>query len=167
MISRFSQVARSSREPPLFCKSWRFTFLSHSSINTPITHKRKRASRENFERETLKKNKIVSLTIYTLESLQIPQLSSSSLSNSWEAFYQTLFSPYSSLWKGCLDFWEAVRNEPIYIGWCYSLQAESGKLEKKKVRRNLVGAKSLEGLGALGRLGLEGLLLSLYPNFIF
>jgi hypothetical protein len=25
----------------------------------------------------------------------------------------------------------------------------------------------LEGLGALGRLGLEGLLLSLYPNYIF
>ena len=89
-ISRLSQVTRSSREPPLFCKSWRFTFLSHSSINTPFTHKRKRASRENFKRETLKKNKIDSPTIYTLESLQIPQLSSSPLSNSWEAFYQNL-----------------------------------------------------------------------------
>ena len=32
--------------------------------------------------------------------------------------------------------------------------AESGKLEKKKVWRNLVGARSLEGLGTLGRLGL-------------
>ena len=80
-ISRLSQVARSSREPPLFCKTWRFTFLSHSSINTPITHDWKRASRENFERETLKKNKIDSHTIYTLETLQIPQLSSSPLSN--------------------------------------------------------------------------------------
>ena len=70
-ISRLSQVARSSRKPPLFCKSWRFTFLSNSNINTPFTHKRKRASRENFERETLKKNKINSPTIYTLESLQI------------------------------------------------------------------------------------------------
>ena len=68
-ISRLSQVARSSREPPLFCKTWRFTFLSHSSINTPFTHKCKSASRENFERETLKKNKIDSPTIYTLESL--------------------------------------------------------------------------------------------------
>ena len=57
-ISRLSQVARPSREPPLFCKTWRFTFLSHSSINTPYTHKWKRASTENFERETLKKNKI-------------------------------------------------------------------------------------------------------------
>ena len=80
-VSRLSQVVWPSREPPLFCKTWRFTFSSHPSINIPYTHKWKRASRENFERETLKKNKIYSLTIYTLESLQIPQLSSSSLSN--------------------------------------------------------------------------------------
>ena len=44
---------------------------------------------------------------------------------------------------------------------------ESGKLEKKKIRRNLVGARSLEGLGTLGRLGLEGLLLFMYLNYIF
>ena len=43
---------------------------------------------------------------------------------------------------------------------------ESGKLKKTKVRRNLVGARSLEGIGTLGRLGLEGLLLFIYPNFI-
>ena len=85
-----SQVARPSREPPLFCKTWRFTFSPHLSINTPYTHKWKRASWENFERETLKKNKIDSPTIYTLESLQIPQLSFSPLSNPWEAFYQNL-----------------------------------------------------------------------------
>ena len=52
-------------------------------------------------------------------------------------------------------------------GGCYGLVAESGKLEKKKVRRNLVEARSLEGLGTLGRLGLEGLLLFMYPNYIF
>ena len=40
---------------------------------------------------------------------------------------------------------------------------ESGKLEKT-VRRNLVGARSLEGLGTLGRLGLEGLLLFIIPT---
>ena len=44
--------------------------------------------------------------------------------------------------------------------------AESGKLEKTKVRRNLVGARSLEGLSTLGRLGLEGLLLFMFPNFV-
>ena len=45
--------------------------------------------------------------------------------------------------------------------------AEFGKLEKKKVRRNLVEARSLEGLGTSSRLGLEGLLLFMYPNYIF
>ena len=44
--------------------------------------------------------------------------------------------------------------------------AESDKLKKTKVRLNLVGARSLEGLGTLGRLDLEGLLLFMYPNFI-
>ena len=42
----------------------------------------------------------------------------------------------------------------------------SGKLEKTKVWHNLVGARSLEGLGTLGRLGLKSLLLFIYPNFI-
>ena len=44
--------------------------------------------------------------------------------------------------------------------------AESSKLEKTKVRRNLVEARSSEGLGALSRLGLEGFLLFMYPNLI-
>ena len=35
--------------------------------------------------------------------------------------------------------------------------AECSKLEKTKVRRNLVRARSLEGLGTPSRLGLEGL----------
>ena len=44
--------------------------------------------------------------------------------------------------------------------------AVSGKLKKTNVQRNLVGVRSLEGLGTLGRLGLEGLLLFMYPNFV-
>ena len=43
-------------------------------------------------------------------------------------------------------------------------RAEFGKLEKTKVQRNLVGARSLKGLGTLGRLGLEGLLRSCIPT---
>ena len=42
----------------------------------------------------------------------------------------------------------------------------SGKLEKTKVRRNLIGARSFEGLGTLGRLGFKGFLLFMNPNFI-
>ena len=44
--------------------------------------------------------------------------------------------------------------------------AGSSKLEKTKIQRNLVGVRSLEALSTLGRLGLEGLLLFMYPNFI-
>ena len=40
------------------------------------------------------------------------------------------------------------------------------KAKKDAIRLNLVGARSLEGLGVLGRLGLEGLLLFMYLNFI-
>ena len=49
------------------------------------------------------------------------------------------------------------------IQWAYW---EIWKAKEDTVRLNLVGAKSLEGLDALGRLGLEGLLLFVYPNFI-
>ena len=44
--------------------------------------------------------------------------------------------------------------------------AKSGKLRKTKVWHDLVGVRNLEGLDTLGRLGLEGLLLFMYPNFI-
>ena len=37
---------------------------------------------------------------------------------------------------------------------------------KEDLRHNLVEARSLEGLGTLGRLGLKGILLVMYPNFI-
>ena len=49
------------------------------------------------------------------------------------------------------------------IQWVYC-----GILEAKEdtVRFNLVGARNLEGLGALSRLSLEGFLLFMYPNFI-
>ena len=47
--------------------------------------------------------------------------------------------------------------------WAYCGIREA---KEDKVRRNPVGARNLEGLGALGRLGLEGLLLFMYPNFI-
>ena len=47
--------------------------------------------------------------------------------------------------------------------WAYCRIREA---KEDKVKRNPVGARSLEGLGALGRLGLEDLLLFIYPNFI-
>ena len=62
--------------------------------------------------------------------------------------------------------WEAVRKEPI-SHWLM-LWSSSGIREARKE----IGlaqprwSRSLEGLGTLGRLGLEGLLLFVYPNYI-
>ena len=47
--------------------------------------------------------------------------------------------------------------------WAY---CEIQEAKEDKVRRNPVGTRNLVGLGALGKLGLEGLLLFMYPNFI-
>ena len=47
--------------------------------------------------------------------------------------------------------------------WAYCGTREA---KEDNVKRNPVGARSLEGLGALGRLGLKGLLLFMYLNFI-
>ena len=51
----------------------------------------------------------------------------------------------------------------LLMQWAYCGIREA---KEGKVRCNPVGARSLEGLGALRRLGLEGLLLFMYPNFI-
>jgi len=48
--------------------------------------------------------------------------------------------------------------------WAYS---GIRKARKDTVKLNLVGVRSFEGLGALDRLGLEGLLLLMYPNWFF
>ena len=45
--------------------------------------------------------------------------------------------------------------------WAY---CSNQKAREDIVRLNLVGAKSLEGLGASSKLGLEGLLLFMYSN---
>ena len=46
----------------------------------------------------------------------------------------------------------------------YEVYCGIWKVREDKVRRNPVGVRSLEGLGASGRLGLESFLLFMYPN---
>ena len=53
-----SPVTMTSRQTTLFGKNWPFTFQTYTSINTPYTHVLLRASRENFERETLEKTRL-------------------------------------------------------------------------------------------------------------
>ena len=56
--SRLNPIARSSRQNTLFGKIWLFTFLLTLIYIYPYSHDSKRASRENFERETLKKTRL-------------------------------------------------------------------------------------------------------------
>ena len=62
--SRLSQVARPSRQSTIMEKLTLCIPFS-LSINTPYTHEILRASKENFDRETLEKNKIDLSTIFT------------------------------------------------------------------------------------------------------
>ena len=56
--SRLNPVMRLSRQNTLFGKIWLFTFLLTLLYIYPYTHDSKRASRENFERETIKKTRL-------------------------------------------------------------------------------------------------------------
>ena len=67
--------------------------------------------------------------------------------------------------RRCFGAWEAVQKGPIHFVVQLTYY-EIRKAKKDKVQCYPVGARSLEGLGTLDRLGLEGLLLFMYPNFI-
>ena len=56
--SRLNPITRSSCQNTLFGKIWLFTFLLTLLYIYPYTHDSKRASKENFERETLEKTRL-------------------------------------------------------------------------------------------------------------
>ena len=162
---QLSQVARPSRQSTMLWKNWLFAFLSHSSINALYTHEILSASRENFERETLEKNKIDSSTIFTYWLFKF--LNSHPFHcYILERFISQNFSHHTHICeKAFWCFGKQFGSDHSYWLMLWVI-AESGKLKKTKVRHNLVGTRSLEGLGTLDRLGLEGFLLFMYPNFI-
>ena len=83
-------------------ENWPFAFQTYTSINTPYTHEMLRASRGNFERETLEKNKIDSSSIFILwfsKFLYSHPLHCYILER---YISQNLFSLYPYLWGGCL-----------------------------------------------------------------
>ena len=131
----------------------------------PYSHEMLRASRENFERETLGKTKIDSSTILDIWFSKF--LYSHPLHwHTLERFIsQILISTYPYKWGGILVLEKKFRDDQFtwLMQWAYY---RIWKAKENTVRLNLVRARSLKGLSALGRLGLEGLLLFVYPNFI-
>ena len=113
--SRLELATQSSRQTTMFGKNWHFAFQTHTSINTSYTHVLSRVSRENFERETLEKNKIDSSTIFILwfsKFLYFHHLHWYILER---YISQNLFSPYPYLWGGYLVLGKQLGGDQLIL----------------------------------------------------
>ena len=129
--SRLNLITRLSRQNTLFGKIWRFTFLLTLLYIHPYTHDSKRASRENFERETLEKTRLThpqSLLkrlfkfLYSLPfHCQILEM----------LFTKTFSHHIHSYERAVWCFGKQLGMNQFHIGWCYGQVVDSGKLEKK------------------------------------
>ena len=150
---------------PYFAEKWLFTFLTYPTINTFISTKCRELLERILRKKTLEKIKTDSsiiLDIWFSKFLYSHPLHWHILDR---LICQILISPYPYQWWGILVLGKQFGDDQFIwlMQWAYcGIQ----KSKEDTVRLNPVGAKSLESLGALGRLSLEGLLLFVYPNFI-
>ena len=131
LILRINPVVRSSRQNTLFGKIWRFTFLLTLLYIYPYTHDSNRASRENFERETLEKTRLThpqSLPKRLFKFLYSLPLHCQTL----ERLITRTFSHHIHFCERAIwCFGKQLGRNQFHIGWCYGQVAKSGKLEKK------------------------------------
>ena len=129
--SQLNLVSRSSRQNTLFGKIWLFTFLLTLLYIYPYTHDLMRASRENFERETLEKTRLThpqSLSKKLFKFLYSLPLHCQIL----ERLFTKTFSHHIHFCERAIwCFRKQLGRNQFHIGWCYGQVAESGKLEKK------------------------------------
>ena len=129
--SRLNPVARSSHQNTLFDKIWRFTFLLTLLYIYPYTHNSKRASKENFERETLEKTRLThpqSLPKRLFKFLYYLPFHCQILER---LFTKTFSHHIHSCERVVWCFEKQLGRNQFHIGWYYGQVAESGKLEKK------------------------------------
>ena len=128
---RLNPVARSSRHNILFGKIWRFTFLLTLLYIYPYTHNSDRASRENFERETLEKTRLThpqSLSKRLFKFLYFLPLHCQILERLiTKTFSHHIYFCEKAVW--C--FGKQLGRNQFHIGWFYGQLVESGKLKKK------------------------------------
>ena len=129
--SRLNPVARSSRQNTLFGKIWRFTFRLTLLYINPYTHDSEKASRENFERETLEKRRLTHLQ--SLPKRLFKFLYSLPLHcQTLERLITKTFSHYIHFCERVVwCFGKQLGRNQFHISWCYGQVAESRKLEKK------------------------------------
>ena len=137
--SQLNLVARSSCQNTLFDKIWLFTSLLTLLYIYSYTHDLERASRENFERETLEKTRLThpqSLPKRLFKFLYSLPFHCETLE--WlitKTFSHHIHFCERAVW--C--FGKQLGRNQFHIGWCYSQVVESGNLEK-----NRFGVTSLE-----------------------
>ena len=128
---RLNPVTRSSRQNTLFGKIWRFTFLLTLLYIYPYTHDSERASRVNFERETLEKTRLThpqSLPKRLFKFLYSLPLHCQIL----EKLFTKTFSHHIHFCERVVWwFGKQLGKNQFHIGWCNGQVAEFGKLEKK------------------------------------
>ena len=128
---RLNPIARSSPQNTLFGKIWRFTFLLTLLYIYPYTHDLERASRENFERETLEKTRLAhpqSLPNRLFKFLYSLPLHCQIL----ERLFTKTFSHHIHFCERAIWwFGKQLGRNQFHISWCYGQVAESEKLEKK------------------------------------
>ena len=124
-------VARSSCQNTLFGKIWLFTFLLTLLYIYPYTHDLERASRENFERETLEKTRLTRpqyLSKRLFKFLYSLPLHCQIL----ERLVTKTFSHHIHFCERAIwCFGKQLGRNQFHIGWYYGQVAEFGKLEKK------------------------------------
>ena len=129
--SWLNPVTRSSHQNTLFGKIWRFKFLLTLLYIYPYTHDLMRASRENFERETLEKTRLThpqSLSKRLFKFLYSLPLHCQTL----EKLIAKTFSHHIHFCERAIwCFGKQLGRNQFHIGWSYGQVAESGKLEKK------------------------------------
>ena len=145
----------------LFCRKMTF-HIPHVPYYKYLITTKCRELLERILREKTKINSSTILDIWFSKFLYFHPLHWHTL----ERFIsQILISPYPNQWGGILELGKQFRDDQFT--WLMQLAYfKIWKAKENMVKRKLVRTKSLEGLGALTRLGLEGLLLFMYPNFI-
>ena len=124
-------LARSSCRNTLFRKIWFFTFLLTLLYIYSYTCNLERASRENFERETLEKTRLTHLQSLPKRLFKFLY--------SFPLHYQILerlitktFSHHIHICERAVwYFGKQLGRNQFHIGWCYGQVAKSGKLKKK------------------------------------
>ena len=129
--SWLNPVTRSSCQNTLFGKIWLFTFFLTLLYIYPYIHNLERASRENFERETLEKIRLThpqSLPKRLFKFLYSLPLHCQIL----ERLITKTFSHHIHFCERAVwCFGKQLGRNQFHISWCYGQVAEFGKLEKK------------------------------------